>query len=87
MDDADDSPISGSEVLEGSVASAAAGRSRAPEFIRLSECEKTEANELDGYWQRPGKCSARRRIKQFLHDGNDRMSAHWPAFSIHKSSP
>ena len=58
-----------SEVLEGSVAAAAAGGSRAPEFIGLPECEKTEANELDGYWQKRGKCSARRRIKQCYMTG------------------
>ena len=57
MDDSDDSPISESKWLEGSVASAAAGGSRAPEFIRPPECEKTKASELDGYWQRLGKCS------------------------------
>ena len=69
MDDSDASPISESEVLEGSVASAAASGSAAPEFIRLPECETTAANELDGYWQRRGKCSARRRISQFYMTG------------------
>ena len=47
MDDSDASPISESEVLEESVASAAASGSAAPEFIRLPECETTTANELD----------------------------------------
>ena len=46
-----------------SVASAAASGSAAPEFIRLPECETTEANQLDGYWQRRG------------NDGNDNMEA------------
>ena len=52
MDDSDASPISESEVLEGSVASAVASGSAAPEFIRLPECETTAADEPDGYWQR-----------------------------------
>ena len=59
MDDSDASPISESEVLEGASGSAA------PEFIRLPECETTAADEPDGYWQRRGKCSARRRIRQY----------------------
>ena len=63
MDDSDASPISESEVLEGSVASAVASGSAAPEFIRLPEYETTAADEPDGYWQRRGKCSARRRIR------------------------
>ena len=69
MDDSDASPISESEVLEGSVASAAAIGGAAPEFIRLPECETTAANEPDGYWQRRGKCSARRRIRQYYVTG------------------
>ena len=69
MDDSDASPISESEVLEGSVASAAASGSAAPEFIRLPECETVAADEPDGYWQRRGKCSARKRIRQFYMTG------------------
>ena len=45
MDDSDASPISESEVLEGSVASAVASGSAAPEFIRLPECETVAAGE------------------------------------------
>ena len=49
MDDSDASTISESgEVLEGSVASAAASGSSAPEFIRLPECEIMAHNEPDG---------------------------------------
>ena len=69
MDDSDASPISEGEVLEGSVASAVASGSAAPEFIRLPECETTAADEPDGYWQRRGKCTARRRIRQYFMTG------------------
>ena len=69
MDDSDASPISESEVLEGSVASAVASGCAAPEFIRHHECETTAADEPDGYWQRRGKCSARRRIRQYYMTG------------------
>ena len=69
MDESDASLISESEVLEGSVASAVAGGSAAPEFIRLPECETTAAEEPDGYWQRRGKCTARRRIRQYFMTG------------------
>ena len=69
VDDSDAAPISESEVLEGSVASAVASGSAAPEFIRLPECETTAANESVGYWQRQGKCSARRRIRQYYMIG------------------
>ena len=44
-------------------------RRASPEFMRVPECETTAANELDGYWQRRGKCSARRRIRQFYMTG------------------
>ena len=47
MDDSDTSPISESEVLEESVASAVTSGSAAPEFIRLPECETTAADEPD----------------------------------------
>ena len=56
-------------MLEGSVASAVASGSAAPEFIRLPECETTAADEPDGYWQRRGKCTARRRIRQYFMTG------------------
>ena len=69
MDDSDASPISESEVLEGSVASAVASGSAAPEFTRLPECETMAADEPDGYWQRRRKCSARRRIRQYYMTG------------------
>ena len=46
MHDSDDSPISQSEVLEESVASAAAGRNRAPEFIRLPNSKRRKPSSL-----------------------------------------
>ena len=46
MDDSHASPISESEVLEESVASAAASGSSAPEIIRIPECETTAAKSL-----------------------------------------
>ena len=62
-------------MLEGSVASAAASGRSAPEFTRLPECETTAANEPDGFWQRRGKCSARKRIRQFYFTGTTTLEA------------
>ena len=51
MDDSDGSPISeNGEVLEGSVASAAAGRKRSPQKLRIHGCETSAADGKQDPW-------------------------------------
>ena len=69
MDDSDASPISESEVLEGSVASAVVSGSAAPEFIRLPECERRARWIL----AEARKMLCKKENQTVLYDRNDHM--------------